>query len=175
MPGIRQGLWKWELVSVSFFKRTHVCLFKYLYIKYMSNEKVKFKPPEEWMRQAEYDIETAMHLFNTGRYPYVVFMCHLSIEKALKGLFSFLYDDNPAKTHNLLYLLKKLLDKVDIKLPDEHFELLKELNILSVPVRYPDDLQDILKDFNKIEIKRIYDSSKKVVKWVREKLIELKK
>lgn len=114
-------------------------------------------------------------MYKTARYPYVVFMCHLSIEKALKGVFTFLYNETPTKTHNLLYLLKKIIDKTDIKLPNTHFEVLKEMNILSVPVRYPDDLQNILRDFNKHEIKRIYDSSKEVILWIKEKLKELQK
>lgn len=47
------------------------------------------------------------------------------------------------------------------------------MNILSVPVRYPDDLQNILRDFNIKEIKRIYDSSKEVILWMKKKLQKL--
>lgn len=45
------------------------------------------KEPDEWLRQAEYDMETAEFMLNGGRYFYAVFMCHLAIEKALKGLY----------------------------------------------------------------------------------------
>ncbi|MEO0284618.1 MAG: HEPN domain-containing protein [candidate division WOR-3 bacterium] len=41
-------------------------------------QKNKFKPTEEWFKQAEYDLETAYAMFKTGRYIYTVFMCHLS-------------------------------------------------------------------------------------------------
>jgi CRISPR-associated endoribonuclease Cas6 len=40
--------------------------------------------------QAEYDFKTAEALFRSRRFMYVVFMCHLCIEKALKGM-SFIY------------------------------------------------------------------------------------
>lgn len=40
---------------------------------------------EEWPRQADYDMDTADFMFSGGRYFYAVFMCHLSLEKALKG------------------------------------------------------------------------------------------
>jgi HEPN domain-containing protein len=50
--------------------------------------KNKFKTSEEWFRQAEYDLGTAEAMFDAGRYIYTVFMCHLSIEKALKGLYA---------------------------------------------------------------------------------------
>ncbi len=37
----------------------------------------KFKPAEEWLLQAEYDMETADAMFNSGRFIYSVFMVHL--------------------------------------------------------------------------------------------------
>ncbi len=40
----------------------------------------------EWLRQAEYDINTAKAMYDTGRYIYTAFMCQLSIEKFIKGL-----------------------------------------------------------------------------------------
>jgi HEPN domain-containing protein len=61
----------------------------------------------EWLKQAEYDLETAEYLFSGGHHVYSVFMCHLAIEKALKGLYENLIGDSLPKTHNLLYLLKK--------------------------------------------------------------------
>ena len=32
--------------------------------------------PNEWFRQAEYDMKTAEAMFKARRYIYVVFMCH---------------------------------------------------------------------------------------------------
>jgi HEPN domain-containing protein len=62
----------------------------------------------EWLKQADYDMDTADAMFTSGRYLYAVFMCHLSIEKSLKGLYSKELAEVPPKTHNLIYLLKKL-------------------------------------------------------------------
>jgi HEPN domain-containing protein len=59
---------------------------------------------QEWFRQADYDMDTADAMFASGRYFYAVFMCHLSLEKALKGLIANRLDELPPKTHNLLYL-----------------------------------------------------------------------
>lgn len=47
----------------------------------------KFEIWKEWLKQAEYDLGTAEAMFKSKRYIYTVFMCHLSIEKALKGLY----------------------------------------------------------------------------------------
>jgi HEPN domain-containing protein len=41
---------------------------------------------DEWFRQAQYDIDTAESLIAAGRYPPVIFFCHLALEKALKAL-----------------------------------------------------------------------------------------
>jgi len=59
------------------------------------------------MAKAEYDLKTAEAIFNAKRYIYVVFMCHLAIEKAIKGLYAQATQLLPPKTHNLLALIEK--------------------------------------------------------------------
>lgn len=34
-----------------------------------------------FIKSAKYDLETAQFMFDTGRYLYVIFMCHLSLWK----------------------------------------------------------------------------------------------
>jgi HEPN domain-containing protein len=43
------------------------------------------KEVKNWLDSAQYDLETAEHIFNAGRYIYTIFMCHLSLEKLLKA------------------------------------------------------------------------------------------
>ena len=43
------------------------------------------KDTANWIALTDYDIETARHMLETGRYLYVVFLCHLSLEKMLKA------------------------------------------------------------------------------------------
>jgi len=64
------------------------------------------KATRNWIATSEYDIETVEHMLKSGRYVYVVFMCHLSVEKLLKGLVAETQEDLPPKTHNLRYLVK---------------------------------------------------------------------
>lgn len=73
------------------------------------------KRTQEWFRQSDYDMDTAEYMFQGGRYLDVVFMCHFSIEKALKGLYFEKLREIPPKVHNLVYLLKK----IDIKPPEK--------------------------------------------------------
>jgi HEPN domain-containing protein len=49
----------------------------------------------EWFRQAKYDLGTAESLVSAGRYPPVIFFCHLALEKALKALYVEKFKDNP--------------------------------------------------------------------------------
>jgi hypothetical protein len=44
------------------------------------------KATENWLAQVEYDLTTAEHMLQGGRYLYVIFMCHLALEKVLKAL-----------------------------------------------------------------------------------------
>ena len=68
----------------------------------------KFKLPEEWLKQSSYDFETAEAMFKTGRYIYTVFMCHLTVEKSLKALYAKMFKKDSSKTHDLIYLVKKI-------------------------------------------------------------------
>lgn len=42
------------------------------------------KNSKEWILQSDYDIATAEAMYESGRYFYAVFMCHLSLEKSIR-------------------------------------------------------------------------------------------
>jgi len=54
------------------------------------NEKVKY-----WLDLSDYDYTTAVAMQQSGRYLYVGFMCHQTIEKILKAYFN-LNNSEPA-------------------------------------------------------------------------------
>ena len=126
-----------------------------------------YKLPEEWLKQADYDLGTAKAMLDTGRYIYTVFMCHLSVEKALKGLYAKKLNENPSKTHNLNYICEEM----NLEIPGKFNDFMDNLNNLSVPTRYPDKLEKLLKDFKKDATKKIYDQTKELLQWLREKII----
>jgi len=101
------------------------------------------KSAAEWFLQADYDLDTAEYMFNGRRYFYSVFMCHLAIEKALKGLYVARLSSEPPRTHNLMHLAEKL----GVVVPSETDAFLSLLSGLSVPTRYPDDLKRISREF----------------------------
>lgn len=117
------------------------------------------KSSEEWSKQADYDIKTAEAMFKAGRYIYTVFMCHLSIEKALKGLYAKNLQKIPPKTHDLNYLSKK----INLSLPEGLQSFMDTLNDLSVPARYPDEIETLLKQYNKARVKDVLKMSRKLL------------
>lgn len=122
------------------------------------------KSPEEWLKQANYDMGAAKGMFDTRRYIYTVFMCHLSIEKALKGLYAKQFEKDPPKTHDLIYLA----GKIALTPPETLHEFLKTLNEKSVPTRYPDVLQRMQRDYNKKKTAEVLKTGKELLKWIKE-------
>ncbi len=118
---------------------------------------------EEWLKQADYDMDTADAMHGSGRYFYAVFMCHLSIEKALKGLYYKVLDEVPPKTHNLLYLLNKVGKKPELEL--EIFII--KLNTASVATRYPDNLAKIQAAYTEEITHDMITKSKDLLKWIK--------
>ena len=126
----------------------------------------RMKRAQEWLRQSSYDMKTAEAMFKSKRYIYAVFMCHLSIEKILKGLYTQMLGDVPPKSHNLIFLIEKM----KLELPEDIYDFVFMLNGLSVPTRYPDDLQNLLKVYNKAKTRKVLDRAKEVLKWLKARL-----
>lgn len=124
----------------------------------------KFKPPKEWFKQADYDLETAKAMFKTGRYIYSVFIAHLSIEKALKGLYAKKFSEDPPKIHNLNYFCEKL----ELNFNKDLQNFIDNLNDLSIPVRYPDEIDRLLKDYKKTPTRKVLDKTKELLLCLKE-------
>ncbi|MDI6751653.1 MAG: HEPN domain-containing protein [bacterium] len=122
------------------------------------------KEIKNWLDSGSYDLETAEHMF---RYIYTIFMCHLSIEKALKAKVEEITGKTPPKTHSLGYLLE-----LTTLSPSEKIEkFLGELNNLSVVTRYPKDFQEMFKAFTKERAEDFLKKTKEAFQWI-EQLIK---
>ncbi len=105
-------------------------------------------------------------MFDGGRYFYCIFMCHLSIEKALKGLYRARLKSDPPKIHNLLYFVGKL----DLRAPDELADHINRLNNLSIPTRYPDDLRRMSREFDKVRTEAALSATRETLAWLKQQL-----
>ena len=84
------------------------------------------------------------------------FMCHLSLEKAFKGLLIKKTGEFPIKSHSLLYFV----EKIGLSLNESDYEFIFMLNKVSVPTRYPDDMRKLFRDFTKERTQIILDRTK---------------
>jgi len=122
-----------------------------------------YKSSEEWFKQADYDLKSAEVMFKGGRYVYVIFLCHLGLEKFLKGLYVRRFKKNAPKVHNLFYFTKEL----EIELPEDLSEFVDELNALSVPTRYPEELDNLVKKYKKAKASRIIKKTQELLLWLK--------
>lgn len=118
----------------------------------------------EWLKQAEYDMETADLMFSGGRFFYAVFMCHLAIEKALKGLYQKKFQKMPEKTHNLIFFLEQL----QISPPEPVGKFIVRLNEASVATRYPESLAIISKNYSQKIAGAIINESREALIWIKQ-------
>lgn len=124
------------------------------------------KAISNWVRSSEYDIRTAEALYKSKRFVYVIFMCHLAVEKALKAIVAHETKKIPPKTHDLFYLVK--LSSLD--LPEAYVPTLMHLNEASVPTRYPEDIVKLAKAYNKSAAYRYLKETKELLKWLKSKV-----
>ena len=121
------------------------------------------KDTKNWVALTDYDIETARHMLATERYLYVIFLCHLALEKILKAHVAEVIQDVPIKTHDLIYLVKKC----ELEVPEKYLDFIGKINTASIPTRYPDDLQRSLKEYPKSVAKDYLNQTTEIVEWLK--------
>jgi HEPN domain-containing protein len=102
----------------------------------------------------------------TGRYLYVVFLCHLALEKMLKAHVTEVTQSIPTKSHDLIYLVKKS----GLTLPQPYLEFIGKINNASIPTRYPEDLQRALGEYSESVVRDYLRRTEEVLKWLRQSL-----
>lgn len=124
------------------------------------------KRTDEWLKQSDYDMDTADYMHVGGRQLYAVFMCHLAVEKALKGLYYEKRREFPPKSHSLVYLL----NEIGVKPAEEAGRFIVKLNEASIPTRYPDDISKMQQIYTEPIVKDILAKGKEVIVWIRKQL-----
>ena len=123
-----------------------------------------------WLDIADYDVETAKAMLNTGRYLYVGFMCHQAIEKALKAIIARDCEEGeiPPKIHHLL----KLADRAGLfgKMSPEQQSFIKTLNPMNVEARYPEYKEQIASGLSNDVCAEILSETEKMLCWIKKRL-----
>ncbi len=121
------------------------------------------KDTQNWLASAEYDIETAKHMLATGRYLYVILMCHLALEKTLKAIAAEACQKAPPKTHDLLFLV----DLGRVSPAQQHLDFLGKINNASIPTRYPEDLKQAIAAYPKQVAEDYLAQAQEVLAWLK--------
>ena len=122
---------------------------------------------EYWFSLAEYDIETAKAMLKTGRHLYVGFMCHQTIEKALKAVIAHNCDEGelPPRTHHLL----KLSERANLfaAMSKEQQAFIKRLNPMNIEARYPEYKEAIAEGLNAIICRELLAGTEDLLCWIK--------
>ncbi|MBP7866495.1 MAG: HEPN domain-containing protein [Acidobacteria bacterium] len=122
---------------------------------------------EYWDSLAEYDLVTAETMLAGGRLLYVGFMCHQTVEKALKALHWFVSGAEPERIHSLTRLARST--GIAGELSEGHRDLLDVLDPLNLEARYPTDKERILASLTKERCENILDETRRLFAWLRRK------
>ncbi len=128
------------------------------------------KASTNWLLSLRYDLKTAETLLKSKRYMYVVFMCHLSLEKILKAILSEKFKELPPYTHNL----NRLIELGDIELPEKYRTFIDKINLQSVPTRYPEDFKRLSKEFNRKIAEDYLKQTRGIIVWLKRNIPELR-
>lgn len=122
------------------------------------------KETSNWLETSEYDLNTAQHMLKAGRYIYVIFMCHLSIEKMFKAIVNEETGVLPPKTHDLVYLLSL----AKLKPPQHLLDFIGKITGASIVTRYPKELSKLIEAYPEDVAKEYLEGTKEVLQWLRE-------
>lgn len=121
------------------------------------------KAIENWIKSSEYDIRTARAMEKGGRYIYVIFMCHLAVEKFLKAIVAKRTKKIPPKTHDLYYLIKL----ADLEIPITEQKIISYLNQASIPTRYPEDIAKMSRQYNRTAALKYLKETQGLLRWLK--------
>lgn len=124
---------------------------------------------EAWVEDADYDLQSARVMLDNGRYFFVVFMCHLTIEKLLKSVIVERQGIVPPKIHNLFGLIAR----AGLTIPVEGRPLINELDNMSVVTRYPDGRRAIASTLTNESTAALYERTVEFAQWLKQELTSL--
>lgn len=131
----------------------------------------------DWLEIAQYDLDTARAMFDSGRYLYVAFTCQQSIEKISKGLYTLITNNEPPRIHNIWQIfrtlkkepqMKKIVDIVSFDLElNKHKLFFAELLSYYISGRYPTYKEKLSSSINIEKAEYLLSTSEEVFKWIR--------
>lgn len=124
------------------------------------------KTVQYWLEGAEYDMGVAKAMYKTKKYPYALFMGHLSLEKLLKAIVVKITREHAPYTHSL----PLLAEKMNIEIPQKIMKRLAKFMEFHFEARYPDEQKKFYKKCSKEFANKSMQEIKEVYTWLKKRL-----
>ena len=121
-----------------------------------------------WLDIADYDLETAEAMYSTGRWLYVAFMCHQTIEKTLKAYWCGTLPEDPPYTHSH----KRLADGCGIygRMSKDQKDFINTVTNYNIEARYPEDKDELARTLTPQACRQMIDETKQLTQWIKDEL-----
>lgn len=121
-----------------------------------------------WFESAEYDLQTARAMLDTRRLLYVGFMCHQTVEKALKGIFVLRKpEEDLPYIHKLMRLAN--LSGISEEMSEEQLSLLDLLSPLNIEARYPLHKSKLIVSLTVERCEKMLQETEALYQWIKSK------
>lgn len=114
---------------------------------------------EEWLNQADKDLETAQNLFEMNDFVPMVFRLQQTVEKGLKAFHIKMNNEYPY-IHNLREL------NTEVEIPERFEELLSELDAAYTTTRYPETAENLEVENPEDKL----EQTEEVLEWIKKQL-----
>jgi HEPN domain-containing protein len=122
---------------------------------------------EYWLDIAQYDLETADAMFQSGRWLYVAYQCQQSLEKLVKGLYILYIDDKTPYIHDIWRIYSRFSDKLADTVEKEKYQnLFQKLTAYYLNTRYPSYKEKLSTSTTKEVAESILKESKEAFQWL---------
>jgi HEPN domain-containing protein len=122
------------------------------------NEQINY-----WFDLVDEDIIVAESNFNNKHFSWCLFICHLAVEKSLKGLFVQNLAETPPKVHDLV----KLAKMAGLSISDNDLRFLNQMNRFNIEARYP-EYKNNIKEIatSKFTLEKL-NKTKEIIQWLK--------
>jgi HEPN domain-containing protein len=119
-----------------------------------------------WFKGAKYDLSVANAMLKSKKYPYSLFMGHLTLEKLLKALVVKYTEAHAPLSHSLPFLA----ERSGVEIPEEILIKLREFMEFHLEARYPDETKAFYKKCTSTYTAQKLREMKEVIKWIKSRL-----
>jgi HEPN domain-containing protein len=118
---------------------------------------------EYWIETAKDTLDSAIKLYEQGKYVHSLFFLHLALEKMIKGLYVNRNKEEAPYGHSLQVLMSKIKD---VSPSDEQMEFFTEVTTFNIAARYNDYKKSFYKTCDKNFTQNYINKGKEMMIWL---------